>query len=160
MSEQFRSRKPFYKRWWFVILVALMIIIVMVPNSIDGIDPRSIEREKNPSKKETEADDESRDDVSQEYKNALKSAQNYLDMSGFSKKSLEKQLEFEGFSEDSANYALDSVNVDWNEQALRSARVYYENMSMSKEEIFTQLSSDDGEGYTREQARYAVDNLN
>lgn len=153
MGAQTESKKPFYEKWWVITLVATLVIvtIAMVPSLDGSVDSQNVGREKE------NATDEN---VPQEYKKALKSAQNYLDMSGFSRRNLKVQLEFEGFSDDSVEYALDNLDVDWNEQALRSARVYYNDMSMSKEEVFTQLSSDGGEGYTREQAQYAVDNLN
>jgi hypothetical protein len=86
-------------------------------------------------------------------KNALKSAKNYLSFSGFSKTGLITQLEFEGYSNDEAVYAVENVVVDWNEQAVRSAENYLDFSSFSRDGLITQLKF---EGYTQEQAEFAV----
>jgi hypothetical protein len=56
--------------------------------------------------------------------NARRSAENYLDISAFSRKGLIEQLSSdygEGFSKADAIYAVNHINVDWNEQAAKSA---------------------------------------
>ncbi len=65
----------------------------------------------------------------------------------------------EGFSPEAAQYAVDNLDVDWNEVALESARSYQDHMSMSRDAIYDQLVSEYGEKFTPEQAQYAVDNL-
>ena len=57
-------------------------------------------------------------------RNARKSAQDYLNVSSFSRKGLIDQLVYEQFSEADATYAVDSLNVDWNQQAAKSAAAY------------------------------------
>lgn len=94
--------------------------------------------------------------VPREYKNALKSAENYLDFSGFSESGLRKQLEFEKFPPDAIDYALSNVKVDWNEEALDSAKSYDDFGSFSDDGLINQLLF---EGFTQEQAEYAVNNL-
>ena len=49
--------------------------------------------------------------------------------------------------------------MDYNEQALIAAKDYLEFMPMSDQELFEQLTSTYGSGYTDEQAQYAIDNL-
>ena len=44
--------------------------------------------------------------------------------------------------------------------ALRKAKVYSDTMSMSKEGLYDQLTSEYGEKFSAEAAQYAVDNLN
>ena len=102
------------------------------------------------------------DDVSREHQNALKSAQNYLDIMAFSEKGLFEQLTSEygdQYPEDSAQYAIENVEVDYNEEALESAESYQEIMPMSDQELFDQLISEYGDQYSEEQAQYAIDNL-
>ena len=85
--------------------------------------------------------------------NALKSANMYLSLTGFSYKGLVKQLEFEGYSENEATYAADHCGADWNEQAVRSAKQYMSLMAFSRSGLIKQLEFD---GYTSDQAAYAA----
>ena len=43
--------------------------------------------------------------------------------------------------------------------ALRSAETYSDMMHMSKQRIYDQLTSENGEKFTAEQAQYAIDNI-
>ena len=87
-------------------------------------------------------------------KNALKSAKNYLSISGFSYSGLIRQLEFERYSHEEAVYAADNCGADWNEQAVRSAKQYLAFASFSRNGLIKQLEF---EGYTNSQASYAAD---
>ena len=51
-------------------------------------------------------------------------------------------------------FAVDSLDVDYNEQAAKSAESYLDNMSFSRSGLIEQLEF---EGYTTEQATYGVD---
>ena len=82
---------------------------------------------------------------------AIKSADNYLDVSAFSRTGLIDQLEFEVFSNSDATAAVDAVSVDWNEQAAASAEQYLDFMSFSRSELIDQLVF---EGFSQEQAEY------
>ncbi len=65
---------------------------------------------------------------------ALESAESYLAMSGFSKQGLYEQLSSsagEGFTQAEAQYAVDHVDVDWNKEAVESARSYLDMSPMS-----------------------------
>ena len=86
-------------------------------------------------------------------KNALRSAKSYLNYTAFSKKGLIEQLKFEGFSDSEANYAVNNVNVDWNEQAAKCAENYLRYTSFSKQGLIDQLKF---EGFTQEQAEYGA----
>ena len=63
------------------------------------------------------------------------------------------------FSEDAAKYALDHLNANWNENALKKAKSYQQDMAMSENDIREQLTSSAGEKFTAEQADYAVQHL-
>lgn len=99
--------------------------------------------------------------VSPEYINALRAAETYSDIMHMSKKAIYKQLtsEFDQYSDDAATYAVENLNADWNANALASARNYRETMNMSKGAIHKQLVSEFGGGFTKEQADYAVKNM-
>src|SRR5699024_10517240 len=116
----------------------------------DIIDQKEEKEEKEVS---TSPEDTS---VSREFKNALESANSYLEYTSFSKEGLYDQLLYEGFPEDAAQYAVDSVNTDWNENALQTANDYLDYSSFSDSGLYDQLIY---EGYTPEQAQYAIDNL-
>ena len=86
-------------------------------------------------------------------KNALKKANSYLRSLSFSKSGLIKQLEYEGFSNADAAYAVERCGADWNEQAAKKATSYMKSSSFSKDGLIKQLEY---EGFTREQAAYGA----
>jgi colicin import membrane protein len=63
------------------------------------------------------------------------------------------QLKYEGYSSSDATYAVDQLNVDWNDQAAKSARSYLELMPFSRAERIDQLIF---EGFTSSQAASGV----
>lgn len=87
-------------------------------------------------------------------RNALKSANSYLDFSAFSYDGLISQLEFEEYSHEDAVFAADNCGADWNEQAARAAKTYLEFTSFSKDGLIEQLEF---EGFTHEQAVYGAE---
>lgn len=87
---------------------------------------------------------------------AADSAQGYLDMGAFSKKSLTKQLEFEGHEKPAIDYALANVNVDWDAEAVESVGNYQDlDAGMSVAELKNQLEF---EGFTASQVEHAIAN--
>lgn len=94
--------------------------------------------------------------------NAARGAQQYLDMTGFSRRGLIEQLSSDagnGYSVTDATAAVDSLKVDWNEQAARSAKQYLDMTGFSCNGLIEQLSSDAGSKYTKAQARYGAEQL-
>jgi Host cell surface-exposed lipoprotein/Uncharacterised protein family UPF0547 len=92
--------------------------------------------------------------------NAARSAQQYLDMTGFSRRGLIEQLSSDagnGYSVADATAAVDSLTVDWNEQAVRSAKQYLDMTGFSCSGLIEQLSSDAGSKYTKAQARQGAE---
>lgn len=86
--------------------------------------------------------------------NALRTAQNYLNVMAFSHDKLVKQLEYEGYSHDDAVYAADNCGADWNEQAVKAAKSYLDLMPFSRDKLIEQLEF---EGYTHEQAVHGAE---
>lgn len=117
------------------------------------------QEETNPE--EANANDEP--DMTMGQKQAIKSAENYLSFTAFSKKGLIKQLSSEygdGFDEEDATFAVEYLEqngmVDWKEQAVKSAENYLSFTSFSRDGLIEQLTSDVGDQYTVEEAEYAV----
>jgi hypothetical protein len=91
--------------------------------------------------------------------NAVRSAKGYLAMTGFSRNGLIEQLSSdhgEGYDLADATTAVDSLDVDWNEQAARSAKQYLDINGFSCNRLIEQLSSGYGSKYTESQARYGA----
>lgn len=87
-------------------------------------------------------------------KNARESAESYLAFSAFSREGLIGQLEFEEYETADAEYAVDILNIDWNEQAAKSALSYLDTSAFSRSGLIGQLEY---EGFTTEQATFGVD---
>lgn len=101
------------------------------------------------------------ENIPKEYQSALNSAANYSNIMHMSKTGIYNQLTSEygdQFSAEAAQYAIDHINVNWNENALQKARDYCD-MYMSKAGIYNQLISEYGEQFTPEEAQYAVDHV-
>ena len=74
----------------------------------------------------------------------------------FSERGLFDQLTSEygdQYPEEAAQYAIENVEVDYNEEALEAAKNYQETMPMSDQELFEQLTSEYGDKFTEEQAQ-------
>ena len=101
------------------------------------------------------------ENIPKEFQSAVNSAANYSNIMHMSKTGIYNQLTSEygdQFSAEAAQYAIDHINVDWNENALQKARDYCD-MYMSKAGIYDQLISEYGEQFTPEEAQYAVDHV-
>ncbi|MGA9762616.1 MAG: Ltp family lipoprotein [Gaiellaceae bacterium] len=95
---------------------------------------------------------------------AIQSAQSYLSMdSGFSRTGLIDQLSSSagsGFPKAVAVFAVNHLNVNWNEQAVLAAKGYLAmGTGFSREGLIDQLSSSAGSQFTRAQAVYAANHV-
>lgn len=91
--------------------------------------------------------------------NAVRSAEQYLSLQGFSRSGLIQQLSSDygdGYEVADATAAVDSLNIDWNEQAVRSAKQYLSMQGFSCRGLIEQLSSSAGDGYTVSEATYGA----
>lgn len=91
--------------------------------------------------------------------NAVRSAKQYLSISGFSRNGLINQLSSDagdGFEVSDATVAVDSLNIDWNQEAVKSAKQYLSMMGFSCKGLIKQLSSNAGDKYTVDQATYGA----
>lgn len=92
-------------------------------------------------------------DFSFEENNALSTAKDYLAYSAFSRQGLIDQLVYESYSEEVATKVVDSLDMDWNDQAAKMAQEYLDYSSFSRDGLIDQLIY---EGFTAEQAEYGV----
>jgi hypothetical protein len=65
-------------------------------------------------------------------------------------------LEYEGFSSAQAEFGVNGVTVDWNEQAAKSAQSYLDYSAFSRSGLIGQLLY---EGFTQAQAEYGVNSV-
>lgn len=101
-------------------------------------------------------------DVPREYKSALAKAEFYAEGMNKSKAAIREQLTSEygeGFSKPAADYAVNTLETDYNAHALQKARFYRDKMSMSRSAIREQLVSAHGEQFTAAEADYAMSKL-
>ena len=148
-------------KWIIIIVVALFIIglifgsddaektVAQTTTSADVAEPMI-------SETEVVAEDKG---MTNQQKNAVRSAKNYISFQGFSRDGLINQLSSDagdGYNIDDATIAVDSMDIDYNEQAGRSAENYLSFTGFSCEGLVTQLSSSAGDKYTKEQAEYGA----
>lgn len=100
--------------------------------------------------------------VPAEYANALIKAETYSSIMHMSKAGIYDQLTSEygeRFSAEAAQYAIDTMQADWNANALAKAKSYQDTMAMSPDAIHDQLTSEYGEKFTAAEADYAIAHL-
>ena len=153
-KSEVSTKKPFYKRKWFVVLAVLFLIGAIASNSNSPkITPEksviTTDSASNSVAPSTSAGP--MESVSQS--NARKKADGYLSIMALSRSGLIAQLEFEGFSNADATYGADSLNANWNLQAAKKAAGYLSTMAFSRSGLIAQLEF---EGFTPAQAAYGV----
>lgn len=85
--------------------------------------------------------------------NCIKKAQQYINYTAFSRSGLISQLEYEGYSTESSEYSVDSLNIDWNKQCAKKAQEYIDYTAFSRDELYDQLAY---EGFSSEQIEYGL----
>ena len=113
----------------------------------------SEEKAKKEAEEEAKRQAEEEQRKATEYANVVKTARNYLDFMAFSRKGLIDQLVYEGYSQESAEYAVDNIGADWNQQCAKKAKDYLDYMSFSRDGLYQQLAY---EGFTDEQIQYGL----
>ena len=102
----------------------------------------------------------SSNDSNSEYSAALGKAKSYNSLFHMSKKRMYRQLtsNFDKFSNDAAQYAVDHLEADYKYNALFNAKNYRKLFNMSKSRLINQLTSSI-DGFTEEEANYAINHL-
>lgn len=95
--------------------------------------------------------------VPAEYQEALQQAETRaISLSGSKQDTYDILVESGGYSPEAAQYAVDTVDVDFKENALKRATSYQDGWGQSPEDIRQQLV---GEKFTPEEVDYAISNL-
>ena len=124
------------------------------PIATPEITPAPIETPEERAEREIR---EFRDSLPIEKRSAIEMAQSYLSTMPFSPSGLYDQLLYEGFSEESSQFAIDHLIVDWDEMCYETAVSYITNVGgFSKKSLIHQLEYD---GFTKKQAKNAVKQL-
>ena len=127
-------------------------------------EPEEATAEEPAEKDEADAQDDDYASWTSEQKHAYNAGLSYLEYTAFSKQGLIDQLSSEygeGYPLEVAEFAVNKIEergeVDWVEQAKRSAQNYLDFSDFSKQGLIDQLSSEYGEQFTVEQATEAVE---
>ena len=164
-----KNKKPMYKiaicvwgLWAIIFILGFMTV-----GTADDSDSGNVESVQEASQNNENAivENKSEDKIPAEYESALKNAKAYSDTLCMSKAMIYDQLIHdsevpyygeEKFSAEAAQYAVDNVDVDWKENALKTAQEYSEVLYLSKAAIYDQLIFGQ---FTLEEAQYAIDNV-
>lgn len=143
---------------WIVIIVVVLFVIGLIVGTDDAetTSPQTAVSGDAVAETEVVAED---DGMTNQQKNAVRSAKNYIGFAGFSRDGLINQLSSDagdGYNVDDATIAVDSMDIDFNEQAVKSAKNYISIQGFSCDGLINQLSSSAGDKYTKEQAEYGA----
>lgn len=151
---------------WLVSTTTLALLALAACGTSTWPDPADLPVESAPTLAVPDAASEESDPVEEteepgpelttSQEQAVMSAESYLEyVGGFSRSGLIGQLEYEQFSEEDAEFAVDHLGVDWLEQAVLSAESYMELVGgFSRQSLIDQLEY---EGFTTEQAEHGAD---
>ena len=118
-------------KWIFIIFIGLIVLGLILGNGADERATTDSDVAVRPSEQGVASEPQGVVDVAEvggltrPQKNAVRSAEQYISMSGFSRAGLIEQLSSEhgnGYEVSDATVAVDSLNIDWNEQAVRTAK--------------------------------------
>jgi Host cell surface-exposed lipoprotein len=128
--------------WWALAILAAVIVAALSPGAASASPFRA-----------------SSSSASGPVQNAINAAKQYLQYQPFSKQGLIDQLDSSygnGYPVSVATAAVNSLNVNWNAEAVLAARQYLKDESFSCQGLIQQLSSSYGDKYTLAQAQYAA----
>ncbi len=143
------SHKHKWNKKFHIIPVTILILFGII--GISGCTSSTSITPTSDSNPQTKSPNNSGETTSQA--NASRTARTYLDLSGFSRSGLIKQLMFEGYSESDAIYGVDAQNANWSEQAARSAKAYLDLSGFSRSGLIKQLMF---EGYSKLEAEFGA----
>lgn len=149
---------------WIIIIFIGLVVIGVIFGDDSSEQETTVDQAANTTSKQTEVEQEEVqveevEGLSRPQKNAVRSAEQYINMTGFSRNGLIEQLSSDagnGYEVNDATIAVDSLNIDWNEQAVRSAEQYLDMTGFSCDGLIEQLSSSAGSKYTVDEATYGA----
>lgn len=161
------KKKPIYKKWWFWTII-LIIIVIAVMSESDNIVNTSTDTYKKDSSVEVIIADfstMSKDEISiwcENHKINAKMQEEYSNIipkGNFVDQSISANTTAHEGDKIIITYSLGKEPTIEEKNALRKAESYSNTMHMSKKRIYQQLTSEYGEGFTKEAAQYAIDNM-
>ena len=161
-----KNKKPFYKAVWFWIIVVIVIIAVAGEGN-DNSSKEETKFEKNKGVKVTVVDmsgmtEAERDTWCNDKKVNCIVREEYSDSvakDGFVSQSVAAdKVIYEG-DKITIVISLGKEPTTGQKNALKKAESYSSTLHMSKKGIYKQLISEYGEGFTKEEAQYAIDNM-
>lgn len=177
------EKKPFYKQWWFwvIVVVVLLVGIGGSGSSNNNSTSNNSSNDTNGSLLSTEKAPECSEEEKVEIIDLSSMGANDIAMwakdNGLELKigsaSYSDTVEREGLLTQSisagtkvckgatltVSYSLGKEPTMEQKNALAKAKSYSDNLHMSKNNIYNQLTSEYGEGFSAEAAQYAIDNL-
>ncbi len=162
MEEQTEKVEKKYTIKQIILFIVVVIFGMTMGSGVLGVILQKEQPEASQQAVTTESTQENTQPVEEEIpgtvsqQNAIRAAKHYLENMPFSEKGLIKQLAYEGYSEEDATFAVQNLNVQWNEVAVIAAKHYLENQAFSEKGLIKQLSY---EGYSEEDAIYGVQNI-
>ena len=161
-NEQEKKGMPWWG-WAIIVVVALGGISNLFGGGNDSVDEQSpTEVVAEAALSEPEETGMVEEDVTEfanetaGEENARESADSYLSYSAFSRSGLIDQLLYEGFSQSEAEYGVDALGADWEQQAALSAAEYLAYSAFSRQGLIDQLVY---EGFSDAEAAYGVDTV-
>lgn len=161
-----KNKKPFYKAIWFWIIVVIVVIAVVGGGSGDSSNDET-KYEKNKGTKVTVVDmsgmtEAERDTWCNDKKVNCITKTEYSDSvakDNFISQSIAADKEIYEGDKITIVISLGKEPTTGQKNALKKAESYSSTMHMSKSGIYKQLTSEYGEGFTAEEAQYAIDHL-
>lgn len=141
-GKTYVQKKPFYKRWWFILFA-----IVVISAGIRSAGTSDSDSDSSSSSKEAKVSSSSQE-----------SSSSSEESSSSSESSVASSSSTPQSSSSSAKSSSTSVPREY-KSALNSADTYANTMHMSKAGLYEQLTADAGEKFSPEAAQYAVDNV-
>lgn len=165
-----KAMRPWYKKKGVTTLAALAFIVIAAiamnnsgggsssPSASDSTTSTTSNTDSNAGT-ETAPTQAAAPDMTSGQQQAVGAAQDYLNSQAFSKKGLVDQLSSpngSGFARADAVYAVNHIDVDWNNEAAKAAKEYLDSMHFSRSGLIEQLESPNGSQFTHAQAVYGV----
>ena len=162
-----KNKKPFYKAVWFWVIVVIIVLAAAAGGNSGDSDKEDNKYEKNKANKVTVVDlsnmtEAERDTWCNDNKINCTTKDEYSDTvakDGFISQSVAAdKVIYEG-DKITISISLGKEPTTGQKNALKKAESYSNTMHMSKNGIYKQLTSEYGEGFTKEEAQYAIDNM-
>ena len=161
-----KNKKPFYKAVWFWIIVVIVIIAVAGGGNNDSSNEET-KFEKNKGVKVTVFDMSGMTEAERDTWCNVKKV-NCIVKEEYSDSVAKDGFVSQSVAADKVIYEGDKITIvislgkeptTGQKNALKKAESYSSTLHMSKKGIYKQLISEYGEGFTKEEAQYAIDNM-